>query len=406
MWFDLTCILLLLGLIAAGAMRGALASGLALFTMLASYGVAIGMGPNFAPLFENRTALLGVLAIPLGGGLAFAITYITLSISSMLITRAERDRREDDEDRSTSDRFFGGTFGAVRGLLLLLLVGIFGHYLAQGQRAGVVKGLPPIEDSFITEMSGNFTEIGISMALDQACVASKMAARLAVRPTDTKDQLGELMAYESVRGVIQDPSFWILVQVSDTFGAINQLSFQRMIYDNSLREKLGEMGFLQEEAVADPVLFRESLRPCIRRLCVVMGSIQDNPSIDKLIQDKEVMNLVRAGNTAALIRHPLFIESVASVIQGFRIKNQDGFDDGSQAWIDESAPANLNEPSDIHSKLAVAQANPSAPSNTEEIFVYKYTDHKGRRHYAQELNLIPIEFRDQATKVTLSSGNE
>ncbi len=399
MWFDLTCILLLMGLIALGAMRGALASGLALFTMLASYGAAIWMGPNFAPLFESQSTLVGVLAIPLGGALAFAIAYITLSISTMLITRAERARREGDEGRSTPDRFFGGTFGAARGLLLLLLIGLFGHYLSQGQRVGVVKMLPPIENSFFTEMSGNLTEMGISMALDQACVASKMAARLAVRPSDTKDQLSEIMSYDSVRGIIADPNFWILVQSGDTSKAINQLSFQRMVYDTPLREKLGELGFLQAEAVENPVLFRESLRPCVSRLCTVMVNIQDNPAIDTLIEDKEVMDLVRAGKTVDLIRHPLFVDAVASVIKSFRIEIPD--EEGhSEAWMDEPEPAVLDRPGSIGQETA------SAPADAEETVVYKYTDAQGRKRYVQDLNLVPAEFRDQVQKVTLSSGNE
>jgi hypothetical protein len=234
--------------------------------------------------------------------------------------------------------------------------------------------------------------------LDQACVASKMAASLAVRPADTKDQLSELLSYTSVRGVIQDPSFWILVQSGNTYGAINQLSFQRLVYDAPLREKLGEFGFLQAKAVADPVLFRESLRPCVSRLCTVMVNIQDNPAIDNLIQDQEVMNLVRAGNTAELIRHPLFINSVASVIKSFRIEDPDK-EGHSEAWVNEQAPMTLDESS-------AGQATASTQANTEEVFVYKYTDQQGRKRYVQELNRVPVEFRDQVQKITLSYGNE
>ena len=120
------------------------------------------------------------------------------------------------------------------------------------QRAGVVHSLPPIEDSFITAMSGDLTEMGISMALDQACVASKMAASLAVRPADAKEQLAEIMAFDSVRGVIADPSFWILVQSNDTSGAMDQLSFQRMVYDASLRQKLGEYKFANLPLISEP----------------------------------------------------------------------------------------------------------------------------------------------------------
>ncbi|MBW2713193.1 MAG: hypothetical protein JRC77_05520 [Deltaproteobacteria bacterium] len=336
------------------------------------------------------------MAIPLGGGLAFLITYTTLSIATMMITRAERARVEEDEGRSSVDRFTGGIFGAVRGLLLLLLIGLFGHYLAQGQRAGVVHSLPPIENSFMADMSGDLLEVGISMALDQACVASKMAASLAVRPADTKDDLAEIMAFDSVRGVIADPSFWILVQAGEVDGAIRQLSFQRMVYDASLREALGEHGFLQPESVEDPVLFRESLRPCVSRLCVVMGQIQDNPAIEKLIDSDEVMDLVRSGDTVALIRHPLFIESVASVLAGFRTQLAEYGE--SEVWIDEEAPR-TGHASGVEQELA------SAPDDPDAIVTYRYRDQKGRKRYAKDLNHVPEEFRDQAEKVTLSSGN-
>jgi len=139
MWLDIVA-LLLLGLFAGmGAMRGALASGLAVLTLAAAYGAAIWAAPTFGP---EVAGLLGVpewLGMPIAGTAAFLLTFVVMGIVSTMLRRLERRKRL--SSRSPRDRFVGGAFGAVRGALVVLLLSYLALWVDALRITGTVEAI-------------------------------------------------------------------------------------------------------------------------------------------------------------------------------------------------------------------------------------------------------------------------
>ena len=144
MWLDVVA-LLLLGLFAGmGAMRGALASGLAVLTLAAAYGAAIWAAPTFGP---EVAELLGVpewFGMPIAGTAAFLLTFVVMGIVSALLRRLERRKRLGHAQPARSLR--GRRFGAVRGALVVLLLSYLALWVDALRTTGTVEVICPSSD--------------------------------------------------------------------------------------------------------------------------------------------------------------------------------------------------------------------------------------------------------------------
>ncbi|MBW1684413.1 MAG: CvpA family protein [Deltaproteobacteria bacterium] len=313
MWLDIVA-LLLLGLFAGmGAMRGALASGLAVLTLAAAYGAAIWAAPTFGP---EVAGLLGVpewLGMPIAGTAAFLLTFVVMGIVSTMLRRLERRKRL--SSRSPRDRFVGGAFGAVRGALVVLLLSYLALWVDALRITGTVEAIPELGPSAAASLTENVVEAGVQAAMSDSGTAGRVVSRMAARPGAAMRDFQEVMEHPAIDELRSDPLFWSYVEHGNVDAALNRSSFLRLSHDGSVRRRLGDLGLIEADAVDDPRLFRAAAAEVFREVGPRIRDLHEDPALRELLEDPEVAAMLQSGNHFALLSHPGFREVVARTLE-------------------------------------------------------------------------------------------
>jgi uncharacterized membrane protein required for colicin V production len=313
MWLDVVA-LLLLGIFAGmGAMRGALAAGLSVLTLAAAYGAAVWAAPSFGPEAAELAGVPEWLGMPVAGTAAFLLTFIVMGLVSATLRRLERRKRHGS--RSPRDRFLGGAFGAVRGALVVLLLSYLALWVDALRTTGTVEAVPELGPSAAAAVTENVVEAGVQAAMSDSGAGGRVVARMAARPGATLSDLQEVMEHPAIGELRGDPLFWSYVEHGNVDAALNRGSFLRLTYDESLRQRLGDLGLIEADAVEDPRQFREAAADVLREVGPRIRGLHEDPALRELLEDPEVVAMVESGNHFALIGHPGFRAVVARALE-------------------------------------------------------------------------------------------
>jgi len=305
MLIDLLGLAILTVFVLIGAMRGGVATGASLVTLLLAYAAAIVVGPAYGEPFAAALGAPVLLGTPLVGSLAFLATFVLCGLIAKGLRSWDR-RRRGDLPRGSVDRFMGGLFGGIRGGLVVLLVTWLVIWLDAGRELGTVQGLdavPETEHSHLAALTGNVVERAVEAALSDG-PAGRVAARMAARPAEALRSAQALLEDRRIQAIQNDRFFWTLVENGATERALNQQSFRSVIYDDQLRLELAELGFISEEAAADPQLFRESARSMLDEVGPRLRGLSNDPELQALVDDPEIQSALQSGDTLALLGHP------------------------------------------------------------------------------------------------------
>ncbi|MEE8580714.1 MAG: CvpA family protein [Myxococcota bacterium] len=318
MLIDLGALLILAVFIFIGAMRGGLASGVGVVTLVLSYLVGVLCAQRFGGVLAQGFAVQPLLATPLAGSIGFGVTFILFSLIGLWLVRMERERRG-DFPRGGGDRFAGGIFGALRGGLIVLLLGWLVLWLDAAHQMGVGPGFAGISDvgrSNLAAATGAVVETAVGAALSDAGPGGRLAARIAARPAATLQSVQALLETPALRAVQEDPLFWTYVQNGAIENALNRGSFWRVIHDDELRGQLGDLGLIDAGAVADPDQFRQVAGDLLEELGPRLKGLSNDPDIHRLANDPEILAMLEAGDTLGLMGHPDVQRVVSRVSAG------------------------------------------------------------------------------------------
>lgn len=313
MWLDFLALLVLGLFTGMGAVRGGLASFLSLFSLGAAYAAAIWAAPRFG---ESAAEALGVspwLGMPVAGSLAFLVTVLVMAGVSRGLKRLDRSGR--DAPRSPRDRFAGAIFGAVRGGLLVLLLSYLALWVDALRATGTVDGLPEVGGSTAAAVTGSLVEAGVGAALGEN-EGARVMAHVAGRPGPAMADLQAIMEHPAIDELRNDPMFWSYVEHNSVDAAMNRASFQHLSRDEGLRRRLAELGLVDEAAAADPRAFRLAAGAVLRQVGPRIRGLREDPALQELMQDPEVVEAVQNGDHLALMSHPGFRAVVARVMEG------------------------------------------------------------------------------------------
>ena len=109
---------------------------------------------------------------------------------------------------------------------------------------------------------------------------------------------------EALGAVQGDRFFWTLVKSGAVDRAANQLSFQALIYDESVRREFGNLGLTSPTTPQNAKAFREELTPILAKIGPRLKALEDDPEVRSLAQDPEVLSMLQSGDTLALMGHP------------------------------------------------------------------------------------------------------
>jgi uncharacterized membrane protein required for colicin V production len=313
MWLDVFA-LLLLGLFAGmGAMRGGLASGMSLLSLGVAYGAAIYAAPRFGAETAQLVGAPAWLGIPIAGTVAFLAAFIGMGLVSATLRRLERRRRHGS--RSPRDRLLGGTFGAIRGALLVLLLSYLALWLDAARTTGAIQGLPEIGTSAAATVTESVVEAGVQAAMSDSGSAGRVVARMAARPSVALSDFQAVMEHPAIDELRGDALFWRQVEQGNVDAALHRSSFVRLSSDASLRRQLGDLGLIEEDAVEDPRRFRQAAADVFHEVGPRLRGLREDPALRELLQDPEVAAAVQSGDHLALMSHPGFRAVVARVME-------------------------------------------------------------------------------------------
>jgi uncharacterized membrane protein required for colicin V production len=304
MWLNFVAGVVLAACIASGAWRGAIATGLGLATMLLSYGAAIALSPALAPAVSGRLGMGGLAALAVAGTGIFAATALSLG----LISRLARNRWDvDDNDRRLPrDRWLGGSFGALRGALLALLVVYVAMWFDALRATGTAAVLPEIGESAAAEVTSEVVESAVETAVGTSQPLGRFAARVAARPAASTSELKSVLDDPRFARLRNDADFWGDVERGDLDSALYRASFLNLSHDAQLRHQLADLGLVSEEAATDAVAFRKAVGEVLAQIGPHLRGLRSDPAVQELLSDPKVVAMIQDGDTLGLLAHPGF----------------------------------------------------------------------------------------------------
>jgi uncharacterized membrane protein required for colicin V production len=311
MWLDTIVIAILACFVTIGVLRGGLAAGMSVASLVVAYGVAILGATRSGPGVAEQLGLHGILGVPLVGAALFLVTYFAMGVLSTLLKRWERGRREGP--RTRRDRLLGGCFGFLRGSLVVLLLSVLAIWLDALRATGTAEFLPEIGSSRAAAVTESVVEAGVEAALSDAGAGGRFAARMAARPGASIADLQKVLENPHIAALQEDRLFWTYVETGAVDAALNRLSFLVITHDEALRAQLASLGLVDEASARDPEAFRATAEEVLREVGPRIRGLRNDPELKKLIEDPEIASLIQSGDTLALLGHPGFRDFVTYV---------------------------------------------------------------------------------------------
>lgn len=300
MWLNGLVGAVMVGFVALGAWRGALATGLGLATLVLAYVAAFSLAPSLAPALGERLDVPQLWAVPVAGTIVFFGTYVVLGIGSAILKKVLGGK---NTARSLRDRFVGGSFGAVRGALVSILLVILASWVDSLRLAGIEPPLPEVGDSAVAELTADVVETSLTQALGDD-PSSRVAARFTARPAMALEELQNVVESPAIGAIQNDKMFWTYVEHGSIDTALNRGSFQQLAGDAGLRQRLVNLGLVPAAAAQDPGVFRDAVADVMHQVSPRIRGLRNDPEVQALIRDPEVVAMLQSGDTVGLLSHP------------------------------------------------------------------------------------------------------
>ena len=315
MVLDLIFALILFVMFAVGAWKGAVVSGSGLFGLIAGYAGGI-LAATKGSAWVAQTLVVSPLVAPaVAGTIGFVVVWLVVSSLADVVVAWDRERAE-STGRSLFDRWLGGFFGLARGGLIVVLLAVLASWLDAARDLGAISGLsamPDAENSMLTKATGNLVEAAVSTALTEAGPAGEVAARLTAHPAQALGSVQAILEDERMSRMFEDRLFWTLISNDSIDYAMNRTAIRSIVNDPEMRGHFADLGLVAEEAREDVDEFRDTMAGVLAEVGPKIQRLHEDPAIQALASDSEIMTLVEAGNTFALMNHPRIREIVSRV---------------------------------------------------------------------------------------------
>lgn len=302
---DLLSLLILAAYMAIGAWRGALASALGIFTLVAAYGASVLAGAKLGDAAAARLAVAPLLGMVLVGAIAFIAAMVMLGIASRMLLAHDR-RGLGDEPLSTLERLGGALLGGLRGTVVVLLVGWLTAWVDGVATAVPESMLPRLGPSHVGQLAERAVEAGAGAVVDQESPAGRMTVQLLAHPGESIEGLKGVLANGRLEALRDDSAFWEALGGGDLDAALARGSFRSLPYDPELRHDFARMGLVASSAADSPPAFEQAIVDAARRVAPRIAGIRSDPQFQSLLQDPKVLDALQRGDRWALLSDPRF----------------------------------------------------------------------------------------------------
>jgi len=304
MVLDLLALVLLVVFAWRGARRGALASGLSLVALVAGYVAAWLAATRLGGDFAAIAGVPPLLGAPLAGTIAFLAVSGAIGLLGWLL------RRGRDDAPSIASRAGGAAFGALRGSLVALLIGLLSVWIEASQQ---VEAATPVIDTPLRAATRAAVTAGVEAALGDAPGAT-LAARTLAHPGESIAGLRELAATPEISALAADRELWAYVEAGSYDAALAQPSFQRLQWNGERRRELAALGIVGEHSAGDPSLFALEARAAFAQIGPRLRTLRNDPDLAALASDPQVAAMVQSQNVVGLLMHPGFQRVVSNTL--------------------------------------------------------------------------------------------
>ncbi|HTF36518.1 MAG TPA: CvpA family protein [Myxococcota bacterium] len=302
---DLLSLLILVAYIAIGAWRGALASALGIFTLIAAYGLSLLAGAKLGDAAAARLSVAPLLGTVLVGAIAFTAAMVVLGIASRMLLAHER-RGLGDEPLSALERLGGALLGGLRGAVVVLLVGWLTAWVDGVATAVPESMLPRLGPSHVGQLAERAVEAGAGAALDQQSPGGRITVQLLAHPGESIEGLKGALANGRLEALRDDSAFWEALEGGDLQAALARGSFRSLPYDPELRHDFAQMGLVARSAADSPPAFEQAIVDATRQVAPRLAGIRSDPQFQSLLQDPKVLDALQRGDRWALLSDPRF----------------------------------------------------------------------------------------------------
>jgi uncharacterized membrane protein required for colicin V production len=311
MALDLLALVVLLLFVGLGAWRGTIAgllstSGLVLGYLAGALSAWI-LGPTLAEL----AGLPHLLAAPIAGTAGFLAVFVVIGVAGIFVRAWDRERVR-EAGRTSLDRAGGACLGALRGSLIVLLLGVLSNWI---HAAEVFAGRQAVEDtSPLRAMTQTLVGSGLGALLGDSPEAI-VAARVIARPATSLSSLQRVFAHPRIAALADDRGFWTLVENGAVDSALNRGSFYGILHDQALRGELAEVGLVKAGAAHDPRIFREQAKEVLHEVGPRVARARRDPELHDLARDPEIAQLLQRRDVIGLLRNPHFSSTLQRILK-------------------------------------------------------------------------------------------
>jgi len=312
MGFDLLALVVLLAFAGLGALRGTVAGLVSVASLLLAYSAgviaALRSGPGVA-------AALGIplwVGTPLAGSVAFGAVLLLCAGMGLWVRRWDR-RRVKNDGRTARDRCGGAICGAMRGSLVVLLIGVLALWLDAARALSAGRDTE-LQTTPLRSATQTAVKLGVNGVLGDS-PSSVFAGKLLARPAQSLVQLQEVLGHPHFVALSEDRSFWNYVEHGAVDAALNRRAFLRVAHDAALRGDLAALGLVDAAAADDPAVFRAAIATVLLEVGPRLQRVRSDPELLALAEDPEIVGLLEAGEVVGLMRHPHFAKLVARALE-------------------------------------------------------------------------------------------
>jgi uncharacterized membrane protein required for colicin V production len=300
MWLDVLALLLLAIFAWLGARRGALATGLSLAGIVCGYAAAIFAATHLGGIAADLCGVSPFFGAPIAGTLAFAFVALDFAVVSFVL------RRRSEGAPTVASRIGGACFGALRGSLLVLMIGVLALWIdAMPQLADRSASDEPAVETPLRSVARAAVTAGVETALGDTPGAD-LAAHALAQPGEAIEQLRALAATPEIAALAEDGEFWAYVEGGAVEAALAQPSFQRIQWNTKLRRKLAAVGVVDEVSAGDPAIFALEMRGALAKIGPRLRQVREDPDLARLANDPAVVDLVQRRDVVGLLANPGF----------------------------------------------------------------------------------------------------
>jgi DNA primase large subunit len=141
---------------------------------------------------------------------------------------------------------------------------------------------------------------------------------MAARPAESLEGIESLIGDSRIAALQQDQGFWAQVEGGSVDAALDRESFLAVQEDEGLRQRFAELGFVDGTAAERAEAFRAAMRQALESVGPRLRELRNHPQVRALVDDPEVAERLRSGESVTLLSDARFRGLVADVASGAR----------------------------------------------------------------------------------------